>query len=371
MTAVAQLAPALAWAALFPWWLALGLTLGVWALTARRVHRLFGDPPRPRWMTRLVDEPVFLHWCAGLLALPLLCLGALGLGAASLGGCAPAAGPVGLAASLPQAALAAFGSSLCIAGWGLWGRRRFVRERTIEVPIRRLHRDLDGYRVVHLSDLHIGSYDDVRRGLEWARAANALGADLTVVTGDLVTSGTAYYEDVAEVLGALRAEDGVFVVMGNHDQWDNAALTRAVEARGPRVLKNEHVRIERGAGAFILAGVDDAYSGSDDLERTLAGRPEALPTLLLAHYPDFFRQAAQLGVELTLSGHTHGGQFGVPFLADRLNLAGALGQPSRGLYRSGESALYVNAGLGTTGPPIRLGVAPEIAVLVLGAGERE
>lgn len=364
MTAVAHVAPALAWSVFLPWWLALALALCAWTYTAWRVQRLLGDPPRPRWVTRLLDEPMFLHWAAGLLALPLAALGALALAAASLGGCAPSAVPAHLA-STPDAALGALGTGLVVSAWALWGRRRFVQRRVLEVPMRRLHADLDGYRIVQLSDLHIGSYDGKDRGFEWAAMASALEPDLIVVTGDLVTSGTAYYDDVAEVLGALRAKDGVFVVMGNHDQWNNEALTRAIEARGVRVLKNERARIARGDGAFTLAGVDDAYSGSDDIEATLAGRPQALPTVLLAHYPDFFGPAARHGVELTLSGHTHGGQFGVPFLAQRANLATALRQPSRGLFRDGDSVLYVSAGLGTTGPPMRLGVAPEIAVLVL------
>jgi uncharacterized protein len=114
----------------------------------------------------------------------------------------------------------------------------------------------------------------------------------------------------------------------------------------------------------VVAALDDYSTGKDDLERTLAGRPAA-PTLLLSHFPHFFERAAERGVELTLSGHTHGGQIGLPLLGERLNIASLLGQRSRGLYRQGKSALYVNAGLGTTGPPMRLGIAPEIALFVL------
>ena len=364
MTAAAQLAPALAWLVLTPWWVAVPLTLAGWGFTSFRVRRLLGDPRRPRWVVRFIDEPMFLGWGAGLLALPLLLAGALVLCAGSLAGCTPGVS-AGLAASAAPAVLGAFGGGLLLAGWGLWGRRRRVRVREVEVPIRDLHPDLEGYRIAQLSDLHVGSYDDRDRGLEWASLANTLEPDLVVVTGDLVTSGTAYYRDVAEVLGKLRAKDGVFVVLGNHDQWDAEALERALRERGLRVLRNEQVRISRGAGAFTLAGVDDPYSGSDDIERTLVGRPSELPTVLLAHYPDFFRHAAARGVELTLSGHTHGGQLGVPFLADRLNLASALGHKPRGLFREGESWLYVNAGLGTTGPPLRLGVAPEVALIRL------
>ena len=338
--------------------LAVGITL--WLVTAWRVRAMLRDPPRSRWIVRLLDEPVFWLWGAGIVALPLLVVGAL-VGA---GGCAPT-GPVRF--GLFDAALGSYGISLLVSAWSVWGRRRFVQVRRLEVPIAGLPPGFDGYGIAHLSDLHIGSFDGKERGLQWARLANDLGADLAVVTGDLVTSGTAHYSAAADVIGALRAPDGVLVCMGNHDQWDNEALTREVEARGPRVLKNSWTAIGRGEQTLIIAGIDDGYTDKNDLDQTLDGRPAGAPTVLLAHYPSFFRGALARGVELTLSGHTHGGQFGVPFWADRWNIARAVGQASRGLLVEGSSALHVSAGLGTTGPPMRLGVAQEITLLTLRA----
>lgn len=349
LTALSQAVPTLALAAALPIWAALGVGCGVLGLVVWRLHRLAIDRQRPRWITRLVDEPVFVHWGASVIGVPIL---ALGLASIAFG-------------VRPSAvAVVAYGFGLLTSAWAVWGARRQVRVRTIEVPIVGLGSGLDGYRVVQLSDLHIGSFDPKQRGLEWARLANAVGADLSVVTGDLVTSGTSFYEDVAEVLGELRARDGVFVSLGNHDQWDDVRLESAIQARGPKVLRNEWRLIERDGASLVLAAVDDRYTGKDDLERTLRDRPDA-PTVLLAHYPQFFEPAAERGVDLVLSGHTHGGQLGVPLLADRANIATLSGQRARGLYRNGRSALYVNAGLGTTGPPMRLGVEPEIAVLVL------
>jgi len=365
VTAVAHVPPTLAWATLVPWWIAAAGGAALWWVTARRIHSLLGDPPRSRWVVRLIDQPLFWHWGAGVMALPLMLLGGLLLSVLTVGGCGPAS--ITALPSVSSLAVASFGAGLVIAGWSLWGRRRFVQIRHEDVPIAGLHADFDGYRVVHLSDLHIGSHDPRERGLTWAAAANALSADLVAVTGDLVTSGTAYYDDVADVLAALDARDGVFVCMGNHDQWDNERLTTAIRARGPNVLRNSWVEIRRGEGQLVLAGLDDAYTEKNDLDATLAGRPEGTPTLLLAHYPSFFSVAAERGVALVLSGHTHGGQFGVPFLSDRWNLARALGQRGRGLFRSGASWLHVSAGLGTTGPPMRLGVAPEITVITLRA----
>jgi len=363
-TALAHIVPTLVWCVLAPWWLAIPGAALSFAVTARRVQRLLGDPVRPRWVVRLFDQPLFWHWGAGMLALPLLLSGALLLSGLGLTGCGVSHGPE---ASLPLAELTvgSFGAGLLLAGWAVFGRRRWVVVRRVEVPIPGLARELDGYRIAHLTDLHIGSYDRLERGQKWVARANALGADLVAVTGDLVTSGTAYYEDVARVLEGLRARDGVLVSMGNHDQWNNDALTEAIERRGPKVLRNAWVLIERDGAQLVVAGLDDAYTEKNDLERTLADRPPGVPTVLLAHYPDFFRAAAERGVALVLSGHTHGGQFGIPFFAERWNLARALGQAGRGVTREAGSTLYVGAGLGTTGPPMRLGVAPEIALLVL------
>lgn len=357
ITALAHVVPALALCVWLPVWIVVPFAAVVFVFTSRRILRLLGDPRRRRWVVRVVDEPLFCVWGAGLLALPLLVVGVVG---------ALVLSRMGLSGGgLPTVALAAFAVGLAVSAWSVWGRRRFVRVARVEVPIAGLHPDLDGFRVAHLTDLHIGSFDPLERGLEWARLANRLEPDLTVVTGDLVTAGTTYYADAAEVLAALGAPHGVFVAMGNHDQWNNDELSSALEQRGMTVLRNAWRSVRRGQGELVLAGLDDAYTDKADLDATLSGRPEGVPVVLLAHYPDFFPAAARRGVSLVLSGHTHGGQIGVPFLADRWNLARALRQLGRGLHYAGESQLYVSAGLGTTGAPIRLGVAPEIALLVL------
>lgn len=347
LTTLVHAVPTLALGAALPAWVALPVGVVISALTSLRLHRLALDRKRSRWVTLVLDEPLFLHWGACFVGLPLLVLGL------------PAGFGFGVAAT--RVALGCYAVGLVVAAWAIWGRRRLVRVRRLEIEIPGLPASFEGYRIAQLSDLHIGSFDPKPRGLGWARRTNRLGADLIVVTGDLVTSGTAFYEDVADVIAALSAPDGIVVSLGNHDQWDPVRLVQAIEARGPRVLRNEWMRLERNGETLVVAAVDDPYSGRDDLERALAGRPDA-PTVLLAHYPTFFEPAAEHGVELVLSGHTHGGQIG---LGDRLNIATLVGQHARGLVRRGRSSLYVNAGLGTTGPPMRLGIPPEIALLVL------
>ncbi len=353
LTAVVHVVPALALAALVPAWAAVLIALALWLLTASRLHSLALDSKRPRWLTVLVDEPVFWHWGGCLLGLALLVVAV------------PAALLAGIPAS--RGALAVYVLGLCVSGWSVWGIRRRPRVRRIEVRIAGLPPALDGYTIAQLSDLHIGSFDPPARGARWVEQANALEPDLTVVTGDLVTLGVEFYDDTAELLGRLQARDGVLVTMGNHDQWDAERFVATIRAHGSRVLLNEWTSITRDGATLVVAGIDDRFTRRDDLERTLAGRPEAAPTLLLSHYPDYFEPAAERGVELVLSGHTHGGQIGVPLLGDRYNIATAAKHRPRGLFRSGSSQLYVNAGLGTTGPPMRLGVPPEIALIVLRA----
>jgi uncharacterized protein len=348
LTALGHLLAGFALSSFLPGPFAAAVAGALFVATVLRLRRLWPDRKRSRWVTHLVDEPLFCQWAGGVLALPLFPLAAL----------------------LGHPSTLSYGAGLALAAWGTWGLRHRVKVRRVEIPIAGLGAELDGYRIAQLSDLHIGSFDPKRTGLGWAAKANALEPDLAVVTGDLVTSGTSYYEDVADVIGALRARDGVLVILGNHDQWDDRRLAAAIEARGARVLKNEWIAVRRNEASLVVAGVDDPYSKQDDLERTLAGRPGGVPTVLLAHYPDFFEQAAGRGVELTLSGHTHGGQIGLPLVGERYNIGGLLGQRRRGLHGSGASLLYVNAGLGTTGPPLRLGIAPEIALLVLRASER-
>ncbi|HEX7670890.1 MAG TPA: metallophosphoesterase, partial [Polyangiaceae bacterium] len=188
----------------------------VLAVTLGRLRAMVREKRRPGWFTVLVDEPVLGHWCASLLATllaPLLVIvGFVGVAVGAFG-----AGAHGLAASriVSAAAFASYAFSAAVAAWGFTGRRRFIRVAYIDIPISGLAPDLDGYRIVQVSDLHIGNYDTKTRGLAWAARVNALGPDLVAVTGDLVTTGTVFYPDVADVIGAMRSKDGVFVSMGN------------------------------------------------------------------------------------------------------------------------------------------------------------
>lgn len=330
-------------------------------LTTFRLTSLIRETKKNRWITRLVDEPVLAHWCASILSMLLFSV----VSPVVLVTVAWWIKAVPLGTALVWTALSVYALSAALCVWGVAVRRRWVQTSLIEIPIPGLAEEFDGYRIVQLSDLHIGNFDTRARGFEWARHANRLDPDLVAVTGDLVTLGTRFYEDVGDVLGELRAKDGVFVSMGNHDQWDPETFCRVIESKGPSVLRNEHRVVRRGRAELVVAGLDDWSTDRDDIDRTLAERPEGAPTVLLSHYPEFFEEAARRDVDLVLSGHTHGGQIGVPFSAGRITLSKFARQRPPGLHVRGRSRLYVHAGLGTTGPPLRLGVAPEIAVFVL------
>jgi predicted MPP superfamily phosphohydrolase len=332
-----HLAPAVAGAAL--------LTAGF--LSGLLDRSSFGAPSRARLYLGL--WPFFVYWTAAMffaLVVPLV----LGVGA--------------LAGASTNAALAiAMAVTALVTAAAFTHRTRIVHR---DVSIAALPPSFDGYRIVQLSDLHCGPFASGRRVARWVEAANRLEADLVAVTGDLIASGSTFVPVVARALGALRGRDGVFACMGNHDYFtEGESMATALTDNGLAVLRNRGVAIERGGEQLYLAGVDDTWTGRDDLDETLAARPAGVPTVLLAHDPALFPDAAARGVELTLSGHTHGGQIGFPFFARRWNLARVMTRFASGFYREGASTLYVNHGLGTTGVPIRWLVAPEIAVLTL------
>jgi predicted MPP superfamily phosphohydrolase len=313
-------------------------------------------------MVRFVDIPYFIHWCAAVWTLIPSVVETIALPLVDLARGVPAHLPMG-------AYMWTYLSGLVVCGYGVLVRRRWFRVVEREVRVPGLDPRLDGLRIAQLSDLHVGTLTPKSWALRWARAANAQAPHLAVVTGDLVTSGTTFHEDIAESVAALRAEMGVFVSMGNHDYFgEGEPLISLMRARGVTVLRNEGRVLERDGAKLWLAAIDDVWTRRDDIEAAMRGRPEGAPTVLLAHDPVRFDAAADAGAELVLSGHTHGGQIAVPFLVRHLSLASLAHKYNVGIYRRGRSTLHVHPGLGTTGPPMRLGAAPEVTILVLRAG---
>jgi predicted MPP superfamily phosphohydrolase len=233
-----------------------------------------------------------------------------------------------------------------------------------QIYLRRLPKALDGLRVVHLSDLHYGPIVNPRHLERAIEAANDLKPDLIALTGDYISHDRSYAAPCAELVGRLRARYGVFAVLGNHDHWTDAALIADLfRAEGITVLLNEGMRIDLSGESFWLAGVNDTMVGLEDLPLALAGSGDDEMKLLLAHNPIILRRAARAGVDLVLSGHTHGGQ--VTLRPEKTRSGRPRRRLLRGLGRRGNTQIYVTRGLGTVVLPIRYGCPPEVSVLEL------
>lgn len=231
------------------------------------------------------------------------------------------------------------------------------------IHLNRMPKVFDGFRIVQLSDVHHGPFssrEQIERAVE---TANRLQPDIIALTGDYISKERQYAAPCAEMLGKLKARFGVYAVLGNHDHWvDAPLLTDLFRAEGITVLINEGMRFEQSGETFWIAGVDDSMVGLEDISLALAGARKDEMKLLLAHNPIVLRRAVRDSVDLVLSGHTHGGQ--VAIRGER-STARPRKRALQGLWRQGNTQIYVNRGLGTVVLPIRYGCPPEISLLEL------
>ena len=231
--------------------------------------------------------------------------------------------------------------------------------------LRRLAAAHDGLKIVHLTDIHHSLFtplEDVQRAVH---LANLLRPDIVALTGDYVTLSPSYIWPVARALGKLRARQGVFAVLGNHDfQVDADAITQALRAQHIRVLRNGHHALRCGSATLWVVGIDDLWWGYDDLPAALRSVPARDPKILLCHNPLGIWRAVKHGVDLMLSGHTHGGQVRLPVV--RSLYRSKLGERFvEGWNRLDGTQIYVNRGIGKVVVPVRVGCPPEIACLRL------
>lgn len=250
-------------------------------------------------------------------------------------------------------------------------RRPVIKELQIALP--KLPAALAGTRLVQLSDLHIGATKSEAFAKDVVERTNALNPDIILLTGDIVEGRFGSVRADVQVLAGLKARLGVYMVTGNHEYYSGLReWLPELERLGIKILRNRHVTLDADKdGGWVLAGIDDWKGDSvepgqgADMARALKDVDPQRPVVLLSHQPKAMIQAAQAGVGLVLSGHTHGGQIWPFGLAVRLQQASFL----VGLYRVGGSQLYVNPGTGHWGPPMRLGTRSEITHITLVPGK--
>jgi predicted MPP superfamily phosphohydrolase len=246
---------------------------------------------------------------------------------------------------------------LGLGGYGFWEAQQ-VEVTRVEISLRHLAPELDGLSVVHLSDVHYGMLHENGRLSDLVRRVNELQPDLVVFTGDLVDADVSHMEEMAGPLSGLKASYGLFAVMGNHEFFAGASRVEAIlKQAGIQVLRNE-VRVLPG-GLQVL-GIDDpavARRGGPlpDFEGLIRGLDANRPSVLLYHQPIHFEEVVAGKMGLQLSGHIHG-----PQLLPMVPLARLFYPRMQGLFRLEDSYLYVSRGVGTGGPPMRLGSPPEI-----------
>ncbi len=234
----------------------------------------------------------------------------------------------------------------------------------VTIRLGRLPKNLDGFRLVHLSDIHHSPFTDIEHISHAVEISNQLKPDMFVLTGGFVSHKTEYIAPVAKVLGKLESEFGSYACLGNHDHWTDAKLvTDLLRGENIKVLNNEGFRFQARNASFWLAGVDDYMVGQTDLPAALRGSFPDEMKMLLAHNPKILYRAARAGVDLMLSGHTHGGQ--VKIRDDEKRILPRRRKFASGLYRRKETQIYITRGIGTVVLPVRYGCPPEISLIQL------
>jgi uncharacterized protein len=307
-----------------------------------------------------------------------------------------------------RAATAAAGAAPFLgAMYGYAAERLNYQVRREEIPISNLNPALDGLSIVQISDIHLSGYmprAQVRRAVDMA---NELGAHLAVVTGDFITSASDPLQDCIDEIRQLRTPMGTWGCNGNHEIYARVEdLAQSLFAQaGMKLLRGENAQLTFNGAQFNLIGVDyqRERTSAGHKKQTLADVEQLvrrdMPNILLSHNPNSFPRAAELGIELSLAGHTHGGQIQVEILDHRLSPARFITDYIAGMYQrplfapsldtpryssvdgyseaprvsrfpamvnpTGMASLYVNRGLGTVGAPVRIGVPPEITLIVL------
>ncbi|MBZ5515937.1 MAG: metallophosphoesterase [Acidobacteriia bacterium] len=278
---------------------------------------------------------------------------------------------------LEQTAKVVSATPFVVSAYGCFYGRLDVETTRQRVQLPRLPKAFHGFRIAQLSDIHIGPFMSAKEVRSCVSMTNALRPDLVVLTGDFITWDSGTQEDVVEALAGLQSPFGVFGCLGNHERWADVegSITEMFGSRGIRMLRRQAVALRTSGETLNLMGVDfesrERYGAFTrfTVRRYLEGVERLMlpgtTNILLSHNPNTFDRAAELGIDLSLAGHTHGGQVTLEFIHPDLSPGRLVTSYVRGWFHQGASQLYVNRGIGTIIVPIRLGAPPEITLFEL------
>jgi uncharacterized protein len=250
-------------------------------------------------------------------------------------------------------------------GYGSLLERRLITSKRLTVRLPGVGPGLSGFKIAHLSDLHLHPYTDAATIAKAVAVTNALAPDVVLLSGDFITHRGSDAEELAELLTGLRSPQGTFACMGNHDCWYQPWFVRQhFTAAGIGVLENRGTEITHQGESLWIGGLDSAWAGRPELMGALPVKKD-LPTVLLVHEPDYADIVASVRRPLLqLSGHSHGGQVRVPFAGAVVTVPWAK-KYIRGLYQVGEVTLHVSPGIGCTSHGVRFACPPEVTLITL------
>jgi len=278
---------------------------------------------------------------------------------------------------LEQAACAVSATPFVAGAYGLFYGRLNLEVTRPRIRLRRLPKAFDGFRIAQLSDLHIGPFMSAEEIRKYVATCNQQKPDLVVLTGDFITWDASTQGAVVDALSGLKAPYGIFGSLGNHEYWSEVeeSITRLFAARGIRILRQQAAPILAGDSSLNLLGVDyqsvqgPRSHGGHFVRRYLENIEHLIradtANILLSHNPNTFERAPELGIDLSLSGHTHGGQVTLEYIHPDLSPSRLITPYVKGWFQKGDAQLYVNSGIGTIFVPIRLGAPPELTIYEL------
>jgi predicted MPP superfamily phosphohydrolase len=273
-------------------------------------------------------------------------------------------------AFLQTAGALSLGAPLILTGYGALKTARDYKVKRVEIPFKNLPHSFDGFTIAQISDIHSGTFMTEDEMIAIREIMDSQHPQIAVMTGDFVDTSAREIEPVARVFSKIKTDYGIFGCMGNHDLFDNYKVVSAtMKDSGIAMLENGNKILRVNGDHLNLLGVNDSRLAN--LPKALNGLDPDGFKVLLAHRPEFFLESFQNGIDLQLSGHTHGGQLGINFFGIPFSPMQIFHKYINGLYKEAKSYLYVNPGVGVVFAPIRIGVHPEITLITLRASSRD